>query len=228
MTLNSVYTKIRTPSKLALAIGLTSSQIIQICAGRQAITSDIALKLGKFFSMDPGFWMNLQSEYDSRMSSRTLNQGPHREINTRDIRTSSDPDLAGSYDAMLRAARSAEDIAIRTNTRILVSVDGKDVELTAADLVNRQIETSGSIEKRVRNVYADLEFPDADQMLRKAYLVSKISDLILSNGLDDAGTASLLGISKINLSKILKGQFRDVSEDVLSTYLKQVQKARAC
>jgi addiction module HigA family antidote len=217
-----------TARKLALAIGLTSSQIIQICAGRQAITSDIALQLGKFFSMDPGFWMNLQSEYDSRMTSRTLNQGPHREINTRDIRTSSDPDLAGSYDAMLRAARSAEDIAIRTNTSILVSVDGKDVELTAADLVSRQKETSGSIEKRVRNVYADLEFPDADQMLRKAYLVSKISDLILSNELDDARTASLLGISKISLSKILKGQFRDVSEDVLSSYLMQVQKARAC
>jgi addiction module HigA family antidote len=217
-----------TARKLALAIGLTSSQIFQICAGRQAITSDIALKLGKFFSMDPIFWMNLQSEYDSRMTSRTLNQGPHREINTRDIRTSSDPDLAGSYDAMLRAARSAEDIAIRTNTSILVSVDGKDVELTAADLVSRQKETSGSIEKRVRNVYADLEFPDADQMLRKAYLVSKISDLILSNELDDARTASLLGISKISLSKILKGQFRDVNEDVLSTYLKQVQKARAC
>jgi predicted XRE-type DNA-binding protein len=170
----------------------------------------------------------MRSEYDSKMTSRTLNQGPHREINTRDIRTSSDPDLAGSYDAMLRAARSAEDIAIRTNTSILVAVDGKDVELTAADLVSRQKESSGSIEQRVRNVYADLEFPDADQMLRKAYLVSKISDLILSHGLDDAGTASLLGISKISLSKILTGQFRDVSEDVLSSYLMQVQKARAC
>jgi predicted XRE-type DNA-binding protein len=170
----------------------------------------------------------MRSEYDSKMTSQTLNQGLQRKINTRDIRTSSDPDLAGSYDAMLRAARSAEDIAIRTNTSILVSIDGKDVELTAADLVSRQKETSGSIEKRVRNVYADLEFPDADQMLRKAYLVSKISDLILSNELDDARTASLLGISKISLSKILQGQFRDVSEDVLSTYLMQVQKARAC
>jgi ribosomal protein L6P/L9E len=37
---------------------------------------------------------------------------------------------------MLRAARSAEDVAIKTktNTSILVSLDGKDVELTAADL----------------------------------------------------------------------------------------------
>ena len=39
-------------------------------------------------------------------------------MNPKDIRTSSDPDLAGSYAAMLRAARSAE-----------------DVELTAADLI---------------------------------------------------------------------------------------------
>jgi hypothetical protein len=56
-------------------------------------------------------------------------------MNPKDIRTSSDPDLAGSYAAMLRAARSAEDLAIKTNTSILVSLDGKDVELTAADLI---------------------------------------------------------------------------------------------
>ena len=56
-------------------------------------------------------------------------------MNPKDIRTSPDPDLAGSYAAMLRAARSAEDVAIKTNTSIVVSLDGKDVELTAADLI---------------------------------------------------------------------------------------------
>ena len=56
-------------------------------------------------------------------------------MNPKDIRTSSDPDLAGSYAAMLRAARSAEDLAINTNTSIVVSLDGRDVELTAADLI---------------------------------------------------------------------------------------------
>jgi len=56
-------------------------------------------------------------------------------MNPKDIRTSSDQDLAGAYAAMLRAARSAEDVAIKTNTSILVSLDGKDVELTAADLL---------------------------------------------------------------------------------------------
>jgi hypothetical protein len=66
-------------------------------------------------------------------------------VNSRDIRNSSDPDLAGSYAAMMRAARSAEDIAIKTNTSILVSIDGKDVELTAADLIKmREQETAGN------------------------------------------------------------------------------------
>ena len=56
-------------------------------------------------------------------------------MNPQDIRTSSDPDLAGSYAAMLREARSAEELAIKTNTSVLVSMNGKDVELTAADLI---------------------------------------------------------------------------------------------
>ncbi len=56
-------------------------------------------------------------------------------MNPKDIRASADPDLAGSFAAIQRAARSAQDLAIRTNTSILVSIDGKDVELTAADLI---------------------------------------------------------------------------------------------
>ena len=56
-------------------------------------------------------------------------------MNTKDIRNSTDPDLAGSYAAMERAARSAQDLAIKTNTGIVVAVDGKNVELTAADLI---------------------------------------------------------------------------------------------
>jgi hypothetical protein len=57
-------------------------------------------------------------------------------MNTKDIRTSTDPDLAGSYAAIHRAARSAQDLAIKTNTSIVVLLDGRDVELTAADLFN--------------------------------------------------------------------------------------------
>ena len=66
-------------------------------------------------------------------------------MNTKDIRTSTDPDLAGSYAAMERAARAAQDLAIKTNTGIVVAVDGKTVELTAADLIKlRDLEAQHS------------------------------------------------------------------------------------
>ena len=56
-------------------------------------------------------------------------------MNPKDILSSSDPDLAGSYAAMERAARAAQDLAIKTNTSIVVSLDGRDVVLTATDLI---------------------------------------------------------------------------------------------
>ena len=56
-------------------------------------------------------------------------------MNPKDILTSSDPDLVGSMTAIQRAARSAQDLAIKTDTSIVVSLDGCDVELTVADLI---------------------------------------------------------------------------------------------
>jgi|GEM_PF-510363 len=73
-------------------------------------------------------------------------------MNSRDIRNSSDPDLAGSYAAMLRAARSAEDIAIKTNTSILVSMDSKDVELTAADLIKMSLPPESGSHNEMHNL----------------------------------------------------------------------------
>ena len=73
-------------------------------------------------------------------------------MNTKDNRTSTDPDLAGSFAAIQRAARSAQDLAIKTNTSILVSLDGKDVELTAADLIKmRDNETKQSQSALIKN-----------------------------------------------------------------------------
>ena len=56
-------------------------------------------------------------------------------MNPKDILASSDPDLVGSITAIQRAARSAQDLAIKTNTSIVVLLDGCDVELTVADLI---------------------------------------------------------------------------------------------
>lgn len=82
-------------------------------------------------------------------------------MNTADIRTPTDPDLAGSYAAMLRAARAAEDLAIRTNTCILVSIDGKDVRLTAQDLLKMREQEANHSSKQTpsQTVAAPKLFP---------------------------------------------------------------------
>jgi hypothetical protein len=61
----------------------------------------------------------------------------------KDIRNSKDPDLAGSYAAIQRAEKSAEDLAIKTNTAIIAAVDGKPVRVTAAELIKmRELEST--------------------------------------------------------------------------------------
>jgi len=61
-------------------------------------------------------------------------------MNIKDIRTSSDTDLIGSCAAIQRAARSAQDLAIRTNTHLIVRVDGVDRRLTPKELLEIRAE----------------------------------------------------------------------------------------
>jgi hypothetical protein len=56
-------------------------------------------------------------------------------MNLKDIRTSTDPDLAGSYDAIHRSAIAAQELAIKTNTGIVVSVEGEIKHISAAELL---------------------------------------------------------------------------------------------
>ncbi|MBS1183567.1 MAG: plasmid maintenance system antidote protein, family [Proteobacteria bacterium] len=49
---------------LAKAIDVPRSRINEICHGRQGITASIALRLGRFFAVDPQWFMNMQAKYD--------------------------------------------------------------------------------------------------------------------------------------------------------------------
>jgi addiction module HigA family antidote len=59
-------------SELADVLDLPLSEINAIIKGQLSIAMDVALRLGKIFSMDPKLWLNLQIEYDSRKSKRGL------------------------------------------------------------------------------------------------------------------------------------------------------------
>jgi antitoxin HigA-1 len=59
-------------NELTEALDLPLSLIKAIINGTLPITMDVALRLGKFYSMVPKFWLNLQTEYDSRKAKRSL------------------------------------------------------------------------------------------------------------------------------------------------------------
>jgi predicted XRE-type DNA-binding protein len=62
------------------------------------------------------------------------------------------------------------------------------------------------------NVYADLGYPDADEMLVKAQLVSKIAEILGQRGLTQVEAARVLGLTQPKVSAMLRGQFRGFSE----------------
>lgn len=57
---------------LAKAIRVTRSRINDICNGRQGVTAAIALRLGRFFNVDPQWFMNMQSKYDLHVEAARL------------------------------------------------------------------------------------------------------------------------------------------------------------
>ena len=71
------------------------------------------------------------------------------------------------------------------------------------------------IERGGGNVFADLGRPDADAHLLKAELVSNIDEIIRHRKLNQSQAAKLLGLSQPDVSRLLRGNFRDFSVDRL-------------
>ena len=69
-----------------------------------------------------------------------------------------------------------------------------------------------NIEHGSTNVYTDLGLDNAEEMLVKAQLATKIGDIIKRRKLTQVQAAELLGITQPKLSGLLRGQFRGISE----------------
>ena len=59
-------------SFLASKIGVPANRISQILHGKREITPDTALRLGKFFGIEPEFWLNLQMHYDLKLAKKAI------------------------------------------------------------------------------------------------------------------------------------------------------------
>jgi len=68
------------------------------------------------------------------------------------------------------------------------------------------------IEQSSGNVYADLDIPEADEMLVKAQLAAEIGEIIKRQGLSQSQAAEILGLPQPKISNLLRGQFRGISQ----------------
>ncbi len=55
-------------SKLAKDINVPPNRVSQIIHGKREITADTALRLGKYFGIEPEFWLNLQVRYNVKIA----------------------------------------------------------------------------------------------------------------------------------------------------------------
>ena len=61
-----------THNKLAVSIGVPPRRINEIVHGKRAITADTALRLGRYFDVEPQFWLNLQTRYELELAEERV------------------------------------------------------------------------------------------------------------------------------------------------------------
>lgn len=69
------------------------------------------------------------------------------------------------------------------------------------------------------NVFQDLGIPNAGEHLIKAQLMYKIDKLLKERGLKQAEAAELFGVRQPDVSKMLRGEFRQFSVERLLRFL---------
>lgn len=66
--------------RVAKDSGIPQPTLQLIVTGKRSITSETALRLGIYFGIDAQFWMNLQSEYDLRMTKTAKFEQIEKEV----------------------------------------------------------------------------------------------------------------------------------------------------
>ena len=80
----------------------------------------------------------------------------------------------------------------------------------------KNVNTSeSSVQRGSGNVFADLDLPDADLHLLKAELVSRLDDIVRQRSMTQAELARTLDLSRSDVSRLLRGEFREYSLDRL-------------
>jgi len=69
--------------RLADDLGVPLRLVREVIQGAASISADTALRLGHYFSMEPQFWLNLQSRYDLIVAEQSLSARLAQEVRPR-------------------------------------------------------------------------------------------------------------------------------------------------
>ena len=72
-----------TQAQLSKDINVPPNRISQIIHGKREITADTALRLGRYFGIEPEFWLNLQVRYNMKMAQAKLGDKIKKEVKAR-------------------------------------------------------------------------------------------------------------------------------------------------
>ncbi|MFT3880863.1 MAG: helix-turn-helix transcriptional regulator [Gemmatales bacterium] len=75
------------------------------------------------------------------------------------------------------------------------------------------------VERSSGNVFDDLGLPEADELLAKAQLVNRISEIIAQREMTQVHAAKVLGIDQPKISALLRGRFDGYTSDRLFRFL---------
>ena len=67
-------------NQLALRLHVPANRISGIVSGVRAVTADTALRLARYYSTTPEFWMNLQKTYELRLAENSIGRKVAREV----------------------------------------------------------------------------------------------------------------------------------------------------
>src|SRR5208282_2188726 len=71
---------------LAIELRVPVTRITEIVRERRGITADTALRLARYFTMSPEFWMRLQMDFDLETAADAVETAIHDAIRPRDPR----------------------------------------------------------------------------------------------------------------------------------------------
>ncbi len=67
-------------NQLAKDINVPANRISQVIHGKREISADTALRLGKYFGIEPEFWINLQMRYNMKEARNKIGKQIDKEV----------------------------------------------------------------------------------------------------------------------------------------------------